>query len=381
MDQHKIHLPLLCFKPCAASRRSFLRTFLAREQSQIESAAQAPRARAGQKSCIYAELLASCASKKSLTVDETVDLIVGHAQLMENPLPPKWRDPVMDECKMTSAIHLHADSVSNILIKGNGEPNQDTLNAIFSQLRPGVTQKWKLINQAPLTFATTDERIHFIPMLGQLVTPGTVILLPTQIRQNAEFSRLFPEIDKAEIYPGGFRFLDSQKRETLARMDGESLVLEQKLKIGTKEEWCQLVTSSQLLSNKSVQNLIERIFSAVIRLFMKKWPHLERLLVYFKGEAFIESALGSRHLVNQYSFWRSHSDPKRLFGVDIANGKQDVELLYGNGRISSIKRSDGTILGAGSKAFTAFEVPQYVQQWYHPRRCRTGRRNRCRALA
>lgn len=324
-----------------------------------------------QKSCIYAEILAIYGTKATLTTDETIDLIAGHTQLTENPLPYKWRDPVTDDA-CAAAIHLHADAVRRTLIAGDGRPNQAALNAVMEKLRGKSLGQWKVTSQAVghLLFSTSDEKVHFSPLLGQLVTPGTVVQIPSQIRQHPEFHRLFPHLDKAEIYPGGFRFVDGNKRETLVRMDGETLILEQKFKVGQKEEWCQLITSSQLLNHKTTQNLMERIICAVFEFFGKKIPrwksNFDELMKIFQGEAYIESALGSRHLVNQYSYWRSHSDPKKLYGVEIKSGKQELEVLYGNGRFSSIKRSDGTILGASSKAFMAFEDSEYVQQWYRP---------------
>lgn len=324
------------------------------------------------KSCIYTELLAMYGDKETLTHDETIELIAGHTQLTENPLPNKWRDPVSDDaCR--AAIHVHANAVRRALIVADGQPNQEALCAIFQKLR-GISsgQSWKVMNkgQGNLNFTTSDDRIHFSPLLGQLVTPGTVVQLPSHILRNSEFHRVFPDVEKAEIYAGGFRFFDAQKCETLVRMEGDRLIIEKKCKVGHREEWCQYIPSSQLLQHKRTQNLIERIICAVMKFFARKFPVFQGLLQFLEfmyGKPFIESALGSRHLVNQYAFWRSHSSPKKLFGMDIKTGKQELELLYDKGRIRAIKRNDGMILGTSNKALAAFEVPEYVHQWYNPK--------------
>ncbi len=322
-----------------------------------------------QKSAIYAELLAGFAGKKQLTDDELFHLSVGHTYLIENPLPSKWRDPVTFG-ETGVAFNLHVEALRSKFHNADGTPNQPFLTQVVAAMRPKAeAYVWKKIEGSgkELAFATSDDKIHFMPRLGRLISPGSVVQLPMQIRQHPDFVRLFPGVETAEIYPGGYRFLDSQQRETLVQFEEEKIIVDQKLTWGKRELWCRFVPPSQLLNKKWHQNVIERVICAVF-IFLSKFitrlkPQLEQLRDKLSSGSSIESALGSRHLVNQYSYWRSINDPTKLYGIDLKSGKQELEVVYKSNAIQSVKKSDGALLKTPTTMLSSFEVSEYVQQW------------------
>ena len=69
-----------------------------------------------ERSVIYAELIASLRSKKSLSEIECQELVEGYAFLQKYPIPGKWKDSYVDK-DIRQTIQVHAKAMKNYLCR------------------------------------------------------------------------------------------------------------------------------------------------------------------------------------------------------------------------------------------------------------------------
>lgn len=306
------------------------------------------------KNIIYSELLAQLDNKERLTDDDIATLLVGNIYMAENQANNISLDPSAIK-GAREALAWHAKEIEGVLQRGS--PNKLLLNKILRSLRATAEdQEWIITTkEGQFPFYSTKNGEHTLyPLLSRLVSSETQVFLPITIRKNPIFRDLFPTIEQGSYRPGDvFAFHDQHGRETLVHMNGDHIVIEQKLENGA-DGWFRYIPAS---------------------FFLEKLDDNK-----------IGSLIGSRYLVQQYTHWQAlktsagKDDKEEIYAIDPANGerkyrfssqvvspadrkKDDLNSTYF--QIEKVTRlSDGAILGKASELLTDVEDLGYIHEWY-----------------
>lgn len=297
------------------------------------------------KILVYAELIAELGYKEILSEEETILLIAGSIFIEENYLHGKYSIDSLTKKEGREALLTHAQQIKNTL--ETGRPNQNLLNRISKTLRPTAADenKWVIISKEgefPI-FKTEDGSQTLYPLLPQLVSKDGQALIPLNIRQNPLFRQLFPKIQHCSFEPGNvISFRDSHDRETLASLNGDNLVVEQK----QNGEWIRFVPSATFLwEDKSYKSKIL-------------------------------NHLGSRYLAQQYTHWQAiHPNQDgtiKIYATDPKTGERQHVIVARAMKMESdyfiLKEvrsfTEDLKLGKPSSLFTTFEDPAYIHEWY-----------------
>lgn len=296
-----------------------------------------PGLKEGERSLLYAELMANLSQKEQLDQTEIEELMQATIQIKQHGIPQEWADPEQDQ-RCREVIELHKSAIRQSMVN-NGIVNQQFLNAIAKSCCSHPIQSiWRMTSSSPLEFETTGggSRFFYRPFEGVFLNRSTnEIPLPEAICRDSNFRQLFSGCTHAHSEtPGVYFFNDLQGVPTRLTYSQNNLVIEQQV----EGVWYRYVHRSEMEIEKK-----------------------DAL-----GETKITSSLGSRYLVNFYHHWMSDNkvlirDPKsgRIeYTADITNSP--------NGNyVSQVKSSaNGTLLKIPSSSLSCFEDPGYVEEWF-----------------
>jgi hypothetical protein len=320
------------FKDLLPNEQPWLNKLLKREDISPE-----------EKSLLFVEQIALFDDKKTLSKDELILLLIGNTWVNGAPIGDNWSDP-KSVWQNESAIQKYYQKILE-LICPQGEPNQALLNQIYQAVKGEKSSFfWKLINNS--VFESSNGDIYD-PLIGKMSKAGEQTYLPFDIRQNLDFSRLFPEQSKAiliwnpEYVRKRFLFVDKNGHKILVSKGNNIIDI-----------------------HKEIGGVMHLLIS-------------QHGLVWSGDYKEIKCAIESRHLVNLYDVWLS--EQTFLFTEKDSNqviykakltefiDQDPAKFIIGNYytyTVNEVRRNDNALLGKSSPLFSNIEATSYIQEWY-----------------
>ncbi len=283
-----------------------------------------------EKSLLYAELIAQISRKEELSEEEVKELLIGTVYLRQNPVIPKWLDPLTNMAVRDSVI-IHSERILKALKTEKGA-NQVLLNEILHSIFPSAKEQQWNINQVgdQVEFISLNGRYRYMPLSRQFQEIDQETPLPLQVREHPYFRKFFPTIRQGMTYQGNiYRFTDSKGQETLVKLTENQLIIEQK----RDGKWLRFVPSDQMVQ---------------------------------KVDDILHSCLISRHLVHHFTHWQDPVDPTQIIMIDpLTHLTAYTAKVEGNQIVEIRREKDGARLGKSSHVLNHFEDDAYVQEWFN----------------
>lgn len=287
-------------------------------QSQLDSS---------DKSVIYAELVAAYGKKDVLNQNELEDLVVWNTYLNECPVPKKWMIPQQNN-EVREAIIIQNKKICEALLNDKAG---NILNRAAKEIY-GIEGKdaWESVNDGQsIWFRTQDKKMSYHPTRGKLLAENYAMSLPLDIVQHPHFTLNFKGISSAVHKSNNIYHFTYEGKQTLVRsVDGELLIEQQR-----GESWYRFIP--------------EETFISLYRDPSKKNTHL-----------------GSRHLLEEHSHWRSIKDPTQLILLDRKTGQPVYNVTLNVDTVQQISKiGSSQVLMYPSELLKRFEDSTYVQEW------------------
>lgn len=313
---------------------------------------------AKEKSVIFAELIASLKSKKSLSQEECLEILKGYAYLQKNPIPKEWTDVYL-EYDIKKCLQIHSKELKEFL-NPVGKINEQALSQILSVVNyKDSMEGWTVIDKEgsfPI-FCSKDKKCTYFPLKGEIIASVSNQRLPADILQHPYFLRLFPEIQDGKHIAGSlFSFNDKFGHEILVALQGSELIIEQKGLMGPQDDsWYRFIPQQAFIEEKiEQQNLNVNV-------------PLTKESLSEKNETKILSPLICRSLAQDYTHWQSLKNPAQIAIVKSSdNDAVSYRVKVHNDRVTKIIRmSDKAQLKKSSTPLARFEDPSYIEEWYN----------------
>lgn len=276
--------------------------FFCHTTERLQALASSEGIEAEVRSLVYAELLAQLSHKEQLSDEEVVTMLSGGIYIEENQANSKYTEDPSASKEGREGLMLHARWIERAL-QQQGNPNKLLLNRILHSLRPAITddKEWVIKTKAGQfpSFSTADGQHTLYPLRSRLISSQAPALLPLAIRKNPLFRDLFPTIEQGSYRPGDiFAFNDQRGRETLVHMNGDHIVIEQKLE-DSADGWFRYIPAPAFLEEK--------------------------------GKDKLNSLIGSRYLIDHYSHWQAlkegKDDSAEIYAMDRTSGERTYRII------------------------------------------------------
>lgn len=285
-----------------------------------------------EKSYIYAEIVAALRDRESdkLQEQDLVELIAGLTYLTEYPVGKRWREELTENA-VRNALYIHSERIQKFLCRGNGTVNQAGINKILSKIDPSINSVWIRKHNSD-EYVSEDQRYRFLPLERVLIdSKKSERLIPVEIRLHPYFRKLFPEVQLATYSydRNSYTFMDKKGRETKVTMDKSgNVIIDQKI----GNEFCRYIDQEAFSIEKN------------------------------DGKG-CRDGLESRHLVEGFSHWQSHSDRNKIYVRSLQSDKIEYDVTLAM-ETNIAERKTGYVLSKTSKLMTDFESSYYVQEWF-----------------
>lgn len=313
---------------------------------------------------VYSELIAELGHKTPLSQEEIITLLVGNIFIEEHQNQSQYREDPYTLKERQEALAMHASQIKAVLEKGGA--NQGLLNSVLSQLRGSGNFSW--VQQSKEgefpAFSTADGQHTLYPLQSKLISAGSAVMLPQKIRSNPLFRQLFPGVAEGNPLPGNiFAFKDAHGKDTLVHMEGDLLIIDQKIKKDS-EEWFRYIPSSVFIKETSMKELQSYLGSRYVAQHYAHW----QALTPNPDQSYTVYAADPKSGELRYRYTGKSQEPMgeaNLMGTMIKinlRAANDKSLYLSLNEVYDLK--DGTRLGKPSKLFQGFEDPAYIHEGY-----------------